>query len=113
MKGIALLVALIATCAMAPPAQGVALPPCISLPIPSCAGDCDRNGQVSINELIGGARLMLNAGLGCPDCFDFNGDGRVSINELIQAVNNALNGCKEPPTPTPTITPPPATPRSR
>ncbi|MBX3027839.1 autotransporter-associated beta strand repeat-containing protein [bacterium] len=60
----------------------------------TCAGDCDGNGAVGINELV----LGVNIALGnervdrCPG-FDSNGDGQVGIAELIAAVNNALGGC--------------------
>lgn len=60
-----------------------------------CAGDCDGNGAVGINELV----LGVNIALGnetvdrCPG-FDTSGDGQVGISELIAAVNNALGGCQ-------------------
>ena len=59
-----------------------------------CAGDCNRDNTVAINELI----TCVNIGLGsspvssCESC-DVNGDGTVAINELITSVNNALGGC--------------------
>ena len=61
---------------------------------PACAGDCNQDGSVTVDELIKG----VNIGLGttsvddCPS-FDTNGDGAVTINEVIAAVNHALNGC--------------------
>ena len=72
----------------------------------SCAGDCDLDGKVTINELITGVNITLDelAPAECP-VFDRNGDGVVAINELIAAVNNALCGCgRACPTPTPTLT---------
>ena len=59
-----------------------------------CAGDCNTDSMVAINELI----VCVNIALGsaqvatCSSC-DVNSDGSVTINELIQAVTNALNGC--------------------
>jgi Ca2+-binding EF-hand superfamily protein len=55
-------------------------------------GDCNGDGQVTINELILGVNIALGS-LPITDCpaFDTNGDGEVSIDELIAAVNVALN----------------------
>lgn len=59
-----------------------------------CAGDCDGNGQVSINELIRGVNIALGSAA-LDDCavFDVDGNGQVAVNELIAAVNAALAGC--------------------
>ncbi|MDX2168581.1 MAG: hypothetical protein SF182_16025 [Deltaproteobacteria bacterium] len=56
-----------------------------------CVGDCNGDGQVTINELITGVNIALGSSpvSACPS-FDENGDGEVSINELIKAVNIAL-----------------------
>jgi len=59
----------------------------------ACAGDCNGNGTVSIDELV----TMVNVALGgkpstaCP-----NGVQKtpVTIDEIISAVNNALSGCR-------------------
>lgn len=60
----------------------------------SCAGDCNDDGSVKINELVSGVNIALgNAALGTCPSFDTSGSGQVEINELIKAVNNALNGC--------------------
>jgi plastocyanin len=59
-----------------------------------CAGDCNENGAVAVNELVLGVNIVLDrAGLdGCPS-FDGNDDRRVTVNELVAAVNNTLRGC--------------------
>ena len=58
-----------------------------------CAGDCNGNGQVTIDELIRGVNIALgNAALDVCPSFDVDGDGEVAINELVQGVNNALAG---------------------
>ncbi|MGH7789403.1 MAG: choice-of-anchor Q domain-containing protein [Candidatus Binatia bacterium] len=63
-------------------------------PSGACAGDCNGNGRVAVNELI----LLVNVALGnalssaCP-AGDLNRDSMISINELITAVRNALNNC--------------------
>ncbi len=63
-------------------------------PVAACAGDCDGDATVSINELITGVNIALgnSPASACP-AFDGNGDGEVAINELIAAVNVALAGC--------------------
>ena len=69
-----------------------------------CAGDCNGNGEVTIDELILGVDIALGTQSVdvCP-AFDVNSDGQVTIDELVSAVNNALDGC--PATATPTDTP--------
>lgn len=61
-----------------------------------CAGDCNFDGVVQINELVLGVNVALNI-LPVDQCeaYDANGDGMVGINELIAAVNNALSGCPD------------------
>src|SRR5262249_8348335 len=81
-----------------------ALLPSPSSSVAACTGDCDRNGVVSVDELLRGVNIALgNAPLSTCNAFDTNGDGTVMINELLSAVSAALNGC--PVTPTPTATP--------
>lgn len=59
-----------------------------------CVGDCNGDGEVTINELILGVNIALgNKPLSeCPAA-DANGDGEVTIGELIQAVKDVINGC--------------------
>ena len=68
-----------------------------------CAGDCDGNGTVSIDELVTQVGIALG-GIGLEQCpvADANGDGAVTIEELVRAVSAALEGC---PTPVATATP--------
>jgi len=63
-------------------------------PVSACAGDCDGDDSVTINEVISGVNIALGgtALSACP-AFDTNADGEVTIDELLVAVNNALNGC--------------------
>jgi hypothetical protein len=61
---------------------------------PICAGDCNGNGEVAINELV----LMVNIALGSKpvtDCLagDIDHNGAIRVNEIITAVNNALGSC--------------------
>lgn len=59
-----------------------------------CAGDCNSDGEVVINELV----LAVSIALGtqplasCSQC-DLDRDGVVTISELIRAVDSGLNGC--------------------
>jgi hypothetical protein len=82
------------------PTPSVTPPPIPSPPTPSptaarsCPGDCNNDGEVTIDELI----RMVNIALGsaelrtCP-VGDLNGDGEITIDEIIRSVNVALNGC--------------------
>jgi len=69
-----------------------------------CTGDCDGDGQVTVNELI----LMVNIALGSADVSacpigDFDKSGDITVNEIIRGVNFALGQCPTGgPTPTPT-----------
>lgn len=61
---------------------------------PTCAGDCDGDGLVAINELITGVTIALGL-QPVSQCaaFDTDDSHNVEINELIAAVRNALDGC--------------------
>ncbi len=60
----------------------------------ACVGDCNGNGELTVNELISGVNIAQgNAALSTCPSFDVNGDGSVGINELISGVNALLNGC--------------------
>ena len=61
---------------------------------PSCVGDCDDSGTVTVNELVRGVNIALGLSpVGDCGSFDANQDGNVTVNELVQAVNAALEGC--------------------
>ena len=59
-----------------------------------CAGDCDANGEVAINELVHIVEITVRSGSadGCIAA-DRNRDGAATIDELLAAIDNALNGC--------------------
>jgi hypothetical protein len=59
-----------------------------------CAGDCDSDGEVSINELVTVVNIALG-GAPLEQCFtaDTNHDGAAAVNEVIGAVNLALSSC--------------------
>jgi NHL repeat/Dockerin type I domain len=61
---------------------------------PSCTGDCNGDGTVSVSDLL----TMVNIALGSAPAStcsvgDTNGDAQITVNEILQAVSNALAGC--------------------
>jgi CSLREA domain-containing protein len=62
-------------------------------PVP-CVGDCNGDGEVTVDELL----TMVNIALGnlpvtaCP-AGDGNGDDEVTVEEILLATNHALRGC--------------------
>jgi hypothetical protein len=63
-------------------------------PSRACTGDCNGDGEVTINELISMVNIALGSSpLSSCAIGDANGDGEITINEIIQAVNFALSGC--------------------
>ena len=69
-------------------------PTITSTPNTTCAGDCNGNHVVAVNEII----LMIDIAFGdaplsrCP-AGDADNDGMITISDLLKAVNNLLNGC--------------------
>lgn len=69
----------------------------------ACIGDCNGDGQVTVDELITGVDIALGmAPLASCATMDVNVDKRVTVDELLQAVEDALSGC---PAATPTVHP--------
>lgn len=75
----------------APAAEVVVAPEETTVP---CVGDCDRSGDVTIDELLLGVNIALDL-REVRECatFDRNQDGAVTIDEILVAVGNALAGC--------------------
>jgi len=62
-------------------------------PVP-CAGDCDHDGTVTINELITMVDVALAAiDLDACTAGDIDHGGQITVDEIIVAVNNTLNDC--------------------
>ncbi len=63
-------------------------------PTIACAGDCNGDHVVTVDELLVGIGIALGNGTvaQCPS-LDINRDGQITVDELVAAVNNALNGC--------------------
>ncbi|MDX2169088.1 MAG: hypothetical protein SF182_18615 [Deltaproteobacteria bacterium] len=60
----------------------------------TCSGDCNRDGAVTVDELVRGVNIALGAAaVDACAAMDGNADGTVAVNELIAAVNRALSGC--------------------
>lgn len=61
-----------------------------------CAGDCDVDRRVSIDELVRGIRIALG-GSSVNDCatLDADKDAAVTVDELVLAVRGALQGCQQ------------------
>ncbi|MCX8071607.1 MAG: hypothetical protein N3C12_04030 [Candidatus Binatia bacterium] len=61
----------------------------------ACAGDCDGNGAVTIDEIVTGVRIALGSDvLLCPAA-DRDQNGIVSVDEIVAAVLAALEGCSQ------------------
>lgn len=69
----------------------------------ACTGDCNGDGQVSVDELLLGVGIALGSEvtMACP-AFEAEGSG-VTIADLIAAVDDALSGCRADGTPSPNI----------
>ncbi|GIW44056.1 MAG: hypothetical protein KatS3mg077_1338 [Candidatus Binatia bacterium] len=75
----------------------------------TCAGDCDDDGSVTVNEIVTLVRiaLLLEDARACA-AGDTDGDGRITVDEIVRAVRSVLAGCPPlgggTPTPTPSAT---------
>ena len=59
-----------------------------------CAGDCNGDGLVTVDELVRAVNIALgSAALDVCRASDVDADGSVGIDELVRAVNAALQGC--------------------
>lgn len=67
-------------------------------PPPSCVGDCDGSGDVTINEIITLVNFALGTSTDCSTCPDgipanVTCPSEVTVSVIIQGVNHALSGC--------------------
>jgi hypothetical protein len=63
-----------------------------------CVGDCNGNGQVTVDEILTMVNIALgNADVSACGAGDANEDGQITVDEILTAVNNALNGCVQNP----------------
>ncbi len=69
----------------------------------TCVGDCNNDGEVTVDELITGVNIALGTmPLSVCPSFDSSADGQVTVDELVFCVHEAVTGC-EAPSPTPTL----------
>lgn len=69
-----------------------------------CTGDCNRDGEVTVDELVRGTNIALGSNdVSTCSMMDANSDAEVTIDEIVTAVSLALSGCG-PTAPTPTAT---------
>ncbi len=61
----------------------------------SCRGDCDRDGSVSIAELVSGVLSLLQPAVSPCPALDANRDDRVSVDELVASVVASLSDCSD------------------
>lgn len=59
-----------------------------------CAGDCNNDASVTVDELLAGVNIVLNEApaVSCT-AFDGDGDTQVTIDEVLRGVKRALVGC--------------------
>jgi ELWxxDGT repeat protein len=62
-----------------------------------CPGDCNGDGEVTVDELVRGMTIVLGPPPNLDICpaADSNGDGEVTVDDIIRGVNAALNGCPQ------------------
>jgi hypothetical protein len=79
---------------------GLVLAALLLRPVPvraMCVGDCDRQGQVTVDEVLTLVSMALGNGGSCPG--GLPSGTAVDVALIIRAVDNALNGCPTDPTP--------------
>jgi len=59
-----------------------------------CTGDCNADGNVTVDEIITGVNIALGTtAISVCLAFDASADGQVTVDEILTGVNNALVGC--------------------
>jgi hypothetical protein len=68
--------------------------PATPTPVAGCTGDCDGDGEVTVDNIIVMVNIALEAQpVSACTAGDANGDSQITVDEIVIAVNNALNGC--------------------
>ena len=79
---------------------GAAPSPTIGIVPSGCAGDCDRDGTVTVDEIVRLLAMALgNAPLGTCACQACSGQvcvAEIGADCILRAVDNALRGCRCP-----------------
>lgn len=78
------------TATQPPPTAALTETPTVSV----CAGDCDGNRTVTVDEVLRQVQISLGIGL-VSECQagDADGSGSITVDEILTAVNVALDGC--------------------
>jgi para-nitrobenzyl esterase len=58
----------------------------------TCVGDCDGNGNVTVDEILTGLTMILGIG-GGGACRGYSGAQTIAVPEMVAAINNVLEGC--------------------
>ncbi|MBP1684312.1 MAG: hypothetical protein H6Q33_455 [Deltaproteobacteria bacterium] len=59
-----------------------------------CAGDCNDDGTVAVDEILGAATIALgDADVSACSAGDANHDRQITVDEIVRAVASALGGC--------------------
>lgn len=61
-----------------------------------CAGDCDRGGSVSVDEIVAAVTIALGAGQETECAALFTADRIVDVTDVVRSITNALEGCTLP-----------------
>jgi DNA-binding beta-propeller fold protein YncE len=60
-----------------------------------CPGDCNTDGEVTVNEIIVAVNIALGAqAVAACAAFDVDGNGEVTIDDIIRGINAALTQCQ-------------------
>jgi YVTN family beta-propeller protein len=73
--------------------EPVAIAIAVAQPSQPCAGDCDGDNQVAVNELVTMVNIALGSNAVQCSAGDTDHDSMIAISELVAAVNRALTGC--------------------
>lgn len=65
-------------------------------PTAGCGGDCDADGEVTVDEVQRGVALLLGATSEACAALDSDRDGRYTVDELVAALSRLLAGCEDP-----------------
>jgi len=71
--------------------------PTVTVTPPLCAGDCNHDSQVTVDEILALVNIALgNAPVTACDAGDANHDGQISVDEIVAAAGTGLRGCGSP-----------------
>jgi subtilase family serine protease len=65
-----------------------------ALATPACVADCDRDGVVTVHELVTAVNIALDVQpIAACSAADTDADGRVTVSDISRAVHRAIDGC--------------------